>query len=606
MKMINKLKKWSRSLLFHMVVLYVVMLAANLMTPRIVDDLSDAITEGSVWKGLLSQLRTSYSILTGRTVADALSGMFSSYPKIFFNICNAFIYVLLILLICLHGIGSRRLEESKTVVLLLLTEGVVFFTVPYFGQVALWTCGACNYLWTMAIMLTFLLPFRVYTEFCLTGGEGNALSDFLTQHEKMLCWLSVLGIIAGWTNENTAGGMILLEMLMIGVLLFDKKRVPFYLYSGLVFSVTGFLLLILAPGNYVRRTAGIASQGKAPLTHQLAEYTTGVTGIYLNRPGLGILAAALIVLSVAAAWLYRNKVRTFLSISYAVTSLLVVIAFCATGSKPVYFRGMFGASVFLIIAVMVPACTLLHNRLGYPAITAVMAVLSAFMALEIARAIPGNMYLYLQETRRQHYLAQQVAAGNLDPCIPLLDRQYETRWCAMTGLLDVSPGSGSWVEGAYCKYYHLESITGIENRERWFEIYRSGNPELMKLTDCEQYLQKMLSESDRHIFIIATGEKPSDLLRKCLPATAGERNIYIYQDSKWDIIPLEKLEEDYNIHLAGRDMSLYLDGDAGIRTGEDQISLMNNSGDSILTMSNDGTIEDFVIMNNESAKVLRQ
>ena len=75
-----------------------------------------------------------------------------------------------------------------------------------FGQTMLWICGACNYLWGSVIILGFVTLYRHFLEAPqkLRHGALAAGGMFL------------YGIAAGWCNENTSGGGLLL-VLMFGM-----------------------------------------------------------------------------------------------------------------------------------------------------------------------------------------------------------------------------------------------------------------------------------------------------------------------------------------------------------------------------------------------------
>lgn len=78
---------------------------------------------------------------------------------------------------------------------------LVFLSCPAFGQSFLWSTGAANYLYGILIILCFLIPYRIQIK-CKSKRYPMPLEITFA-----IIYL-FLGIIAGWTNENTSVAMI--------------------------------------------------------------------------------------------------------------------------------------------------------------------------------------------------------------------------------------------------------------------------------------------------------------------------------------------------------------------------------------------------------------
>lgn len=60
------------------------------------------------------------------------------------------------------------------------------------------------------------------------------------------------GILAGWTNENTAAAML---VIVIGFFIYyrsHKWAIPVWAIAGFTGAIIGFIIMIAAPGNFVR------------------------------------------------------------------------------------------------------------------------------------------------------------------------------------------------------------------------------------------------------------------------------------------------------------------------------------------------------------------
>ena len=144
------------------------------------------------WGDILRSQWSHYLTWGGRTVAHTLAQFVLWQGKWLFDVLNSFAFVLLLLLMYWHSLGgivTRRLRPSRVLFLFLC----VWAFVPALPTVLFWVMGACNYLWTLDILLLFLLPY--VRHFFRRGTGGSAW----WQAALMLPF----GVIAGWTNENT-------------------------------------------------------------------------------------------------------------------------------------------------------------------------------------------------------------------------------------------------------------------------------------------------------------------------------------------------------------------------------------------------------------------
>lgn len=222
-----------------LVAIFLIMLVLNVLTPLIADDYSYSFNKSleriTSFKDIIDfQFNYYYFNWGGRCVAHTLAQIFLIFPKGIFSIINSILYVALIYLIYLHAKGINKNEKPELLVLIHLA---LWFLLPVFGQTCLWLTGACNYLWTMILILLFLLSFR-------NNKNSSAFK---------IVGLFFLGVLAGWTNENTAFGLIVIALgIIIADRYIDKKKISKSQISGLIGVITGFIILIIAPGNFIR------------------------------------------------------------------------------------------------------------------------------------------------------------------------------------------------------------------------------------------------------------------------------------------------------------------------------------------------------------------
>lgn len=200
------------------------------------------IQDGHTWKRIesLADIFTSvysmYMTWSGRIEGSFFTHLFLLIGKPIFNIINTMMFSFVIMLIARIGLGKYHWENWKYLI------GIFagFWTVNFaFFNTTVWVAGSSNYLWPMFFQLLFLL---VYIE-----DIRNNTWEFLQSEEirtKILPFL--LGVLAGNTNENST----LATLIAVAILYFKAKK-KWMLY-GLIGITIGYLILVLAPGNYVR------------------------------------------------------------------------------------------------------------------------------------------------------------------------------------------------------------------------------------------------------------------------------------------------------------------------------------------------------------------
>ena len=100
-----------------------------------------------------------------------------------------------------------------------------------------WEAGAANYLYMTGFLLAFLFCYLKYEEKNLPG---------------IVIWILPLGLIAGWSNENMGPAVWLLSLLVILLRHREHKKAPVWMYLGNISCLAGTILMITAPGNFVR------------------------------------------------------------------------------------------------------------------------------------------------------------------------------------------------------------------------------------------------------------------------------------------------------------------------------------------------------------------
>ena len=310
------------------------MLVFNRLTPLISDDYSYLLkfpTHEPVetfWDIVVSQYYH-YMQWGGRTIAIGLNQIFLWLGKWVFNLANAAAFTFTVWLCAKLAAGQKSIHPA----FLLVVLGLFFHFNPAFGAVNLWMCGSCVYLWPLMLGLVFLLPYRLQLDRDLSWSKGAAAGMFFA------------GIAAGWGNENTSGAVLLACLVLCVFSRLLLGRTPLWQLTGAAGCLAGFLLLMCAPGQWVRMDrAGEDSRGF--LTVLLTRIMNATHTLRLYGLVLAILFAAVYF----CLLLCRPSLRAALfPVFWFVMGLAANYALILS---PVYYvRSFYAALAFWVIAI---------------------------------------------------------------------------------------------------------------------------------------------------------------------------------------------------------------------------------------------------------------
>lgn len=328
-KIKNFLKSKKNQKIIILAGIFISIFILNALTPLIADDYSYSFGKNGERITNLLDIITSqinhYFTWGGRSVAHSLAQLFLMFPKWIFNLLNSAIYVILIYLIYLHV----KMDKEDKPLILLLIHFALWFLIPTFGQTTIWLTGSCNYLWTMTIMLLFLYLIRKDLN------EHSILKNIT---------ILLLGIIAGWTNENTSFGLI---TAIIGFMILKKykhKKISNYQKCALIGNIIGFIILIIAPGNFIRETY---FQESTPFIAKIIQRIIDNTINFVNYC-LPLFIGIIILISI---YMYKNKKINYTFIIFLIASFFTVYSMILSPTFPP--RAWFGVIVFGITAFMI-------------------------------------------------------------------------------------------------------------------------------------------------------------------------------------------------------------------------------------------------------------
>ena len=425
-----------------------VILLFDFLTPLLADDYiytfsritGERMEDG---KDMVLSMYDHYMVWGGRVITHMIASVFLFLPKIIFNVCNTAVYLAFTWLV--YRFATIHCEEDSPLIYGLVHLGLWFF-LPNYGQDILWLIGACNYLWPGLFILAFVWP---YYKYALTDREVPA-------RMKAVLW-PLLGLLAGWGNENTSGAGILLVLCMLLVCRMRRKAWKIWHFTGLAGQVAGFVLLIAAPGNFSRLEW---SMGGAEISFLMK--ITGRLHWCLEILELYILPLLILCAAVFALLFFccKRKEQIMYSGMLFVTGLACNFAMVASPEYPE--RALFGTVMFLLIGALYVLTILLKS--GERSIKMASAVLTSvallLFAMDFTYAFMDITYTYRSANRRAESILEQVEAGEKD--IVTYKITPENAHNAGYNLADIEIIANYWTNEIVAKYYGIDTIVSYQ------------------------------------------------------------------------------------------------------------------------------------------------
>lgn len=421
----------------------------NFLTPVMSDELLFDPGQYPTFAHIFINEYERYMTWNGRSVLQCLMTMACLIPKSAFNILNSIFFVMLSLLIY-WNINSRKKYDTFLYVLIQLFLWI--FSVD-FSQTILWLSGACNYLWGMTIILGFVTVYR-----WLLTKKGE-----VTHKKLMIAVMFILGILAGWGNENTSGGAILIVLLLSAVYFYENRKIENWMISGIVGMGTGFLFLLLAPGNKIR---GDILKASEPYSGISALVSRGLK--IFKAVDKHLLVFILIIVLLGTYFYYKKyKLEEFKEVAIFAFASLATAGVLIFTPEPMA-RAYFGSNIYMMIAALQMIQKIQEEDVLLISLKngGIIAAAIAMMFVYIEEG--ANLARILREVNeREGFIAEQVNQGIYDVTLPMLRPQFETKYSFMYDS-DISDEEGFWINEVYCIRYGLNSVTAI-SRDEWNE-----------------------------------------------------------------------------------------------------------------------------------------
>lgn len=393
---------------------------------------------------IFQSLGIHYTNVNGRLPTHFFAHLFLWLGKGAFNVVNTAAFAGAVTLVYYHGLGALR--PFRPYVWLAVFLGLWILT-PAFGESFLWVTGASNYLYGMMLILLYLIPYRRLLESDLGAAP----------RQPVLAALLALagGVLAGWTNENTACALCFLVLCLNAARRIEKKRVPLWCWTGLIGCVVGLLLMLLAPGER-GRLEGVGGMGGA---RDILWRAGSVTVRLLKYLWPGILAwLALLIVSLRCSPSRSNHLLASGVVLLAGLGAVYAMAF----SPMIPDRVWSGPLLFFLISAL-----MLWRAAGEPHFQSVrlrLCVVSLCAALSLAcyaAAAPKLAATAAAFDAREAEAVAQLSAGTRELTLPPVYGNGN-RFDAAEVPCDITADSNHWLNTSLARWLGAGSVTASE------------------------------------------------------------------------------------------------------------------------------------------------
>ncbi|WP_313886613.1 DUF3329 domain-containing protein [Enterococcus hulanensis] len=412
--------KTKRKMGIILVFIFIFMFIMNSMSPLVYDDYHYFVKTSSI-KTIFADEFHQYMNWTGRSLVHLIFRFFTKLPKPFFNAYNSLMFTVLVY----QSVYLASVKKEKMKNNLFIKTGVVFalfwLFIPCYHEVFLWMAGSINYLTAIVIMLSFIL---VYHKAIINNQIAKRL-------KRTNCWKIIgvffLGIAAGWCNENTSAGTLLIVIgyVLINVAL-KKRRIEGWMISGVLGNLIGFMFMILAPGNAVR--SAHFARNDMSLVWKILDALPAISNSLRDNALFPITIAFSLILY--SFWGREVTAEKFIKVLFFVGGLATIGVLAVSPAAIGWSRSYFGGIVFIFISLIIGFSEVLedkevNNRL-------ISSIFLGYLLLSFSFSfISGVIDIYKNYNaydRQYQAIKEQKKAGERDIVVPTLNNTLRTQY----------------------------------------------------------------------------------------------------------------------------------------------------------------------------------
>lgn len=437
-------------------IIFIIIFTFNRLLPLFADDwvysfvfensfLDHSLRPISNLSDLLVSQYNHYMLWGGRSVVHFIAQILLALDPLLTDLLNSLAYIAFVLLV--YKFINYGQKTNVGVFIFIVCTSWIF--MPQLVSNIFWITGSANYLWGTLILLVFLYPFY---KFYMQEYKSNNSSV-----SKSIGFF-FLGVLAGWTNENSVPPIILI-LFVLSIYLYKKKELPLWIITGLIGLIIGFLILVLAPGNYIRMGAELRhniDMIDAPFITIIKDRISR----FFSRNYLGHMRPLVILYLIMCViyYKYRNthenkwSNKTVASLSFFLAAHVSFFVMIAATTFPL--RAMFAMIIYMIIAIGILYSEIkINTRWKFGVNIFFIFALMGMFGYDVYKKYPSINLISTTFKEREAVLNQQKAEG-------VEDIVFDT-WIGLHekyGFVDLSLDSTKWMNREYSKYHGVKSV----------------------------------------------------------------------------------------------------------------------------------------------------
>lgn len=442
--------------------IFFIMIALNSYTPYVADDFTNMYTKGDVRVSSIADViynqKGRYVGTNGRTVAHTIGALLLMLDKYLINFLNTIVFCLFIYFIYrfsrlndYFGIDITSKKYKKLIAknkygrnlykafYILLSFLAIWYFTPVFGQNYLWVMGSANYLWTSVIILGIILFIR----------EMAILKKTL-ESVPLTLFIIIFSFIAGWTNESSVPAMIVIVLYYLVKMKKENTRGIIYIVFMLVNMLVGFIVMITAPGNFVRMKY---FREPGSLIEKLAFRYSNMSGRFIKYL-LVLFMINLVFLIIARLFYIKKNMEPEV---YCFAGFISYFSMILSPTFPP--REAISSVIFFVISIIM--CISVIGRVNIKVGTTILTICIILLGYNFSETFPEAILAnskYFDEFNARELVIIDNRTLNKVENIEVLPLKTDNKYVAAYGLEDCKENHNDWINSSLSRYYGVRSI----------------------------------------------------------------------------------------------------------------------------------------------------
>lgn len=387
-----------------LIVIFLVVFIWDYKTPYMHDDF---VYSNNTFSQIFTNSINDYNNLNGRFFGQLFTRAILADGQLYSSLIIAMFFTIFMYFL---GKVTNIIKRNNVYVLkfILLISTFLLF-IPDFGSVVLWRSGAGNYLVVTTVIVIYLYLFTHLD-------HVNII---------LVIFTTILAFIAGFGNQNTSGGLILITSLLLVMERIRKEKINPIKFVYLFSSMIGFIVLLSSPGDKKRMRMYDTDWLGYSFQYKLLQGTSKLIEFIHSDPLNYIFLSLIIILMIYSYYMWRKQVDWYGGIIFIISGIITGLVMCLSPEGIDVGRTYFGAFTFLIIGIFYLIPNNL-NRIFYVMLTSLMVFSCIYNLLYgVSESMKFNSQLNERYSILEHSKKNQV--------IKLPPIQYEKNRYTLSG-----------------------------------------------------------------------------------------------------------------------------------------------------------------------------